>query len=70
MPSTSIAQQHLFQATEHGADFPKARKLRASMSRETMHDFASGSEAGKPERVGPKRKPLRAAHTSADPFGA
>jgi hypothetical protein len=28
-----------------------ARKLRASMTHEQLHDFASGSEQGKPEHV-------------------
>lgn len=53
MPSKSKSQQRLFQAAEHGADFPKAKKIRNSMSHDQMHDFAAGSEAGKPEHVGP-----------------
>lgn len=51
MPAVSRAQQHLMQAAEHGADFPEARKIRESMTHEQMHDFAVGSEAGKPEHV-------------------
>ena len=39
-------------AAEHGATFPMARKLRASMSHQQLHDFASGSMKGKPEHVG------------------
>lgn len=39
------------QAAEHGADFPMARKVRASMTHQQMHDFAVGSEKGKPEHV-------------------
>jgi hypothetical protein len=52
MPAKSIAQQHLMQAAEHGADFPMAEKLRQTMTHDQLHDFSVGSEAGKPERVG------------------
>lgn len=51
MPAKSKAQQRLMQAAEHGADFPLARKLRASMTHQQLHDFAAGSEKGKPEHV-------------------
>ena len=51
MPAVSTAQQHAFQAAKAGANFPLARKLRASMSSEKLDEFASGSEAGKPEHV-------------------
>ncbi len=51
MPSKSLAQQHLMQAAEHGADFPMAEKLRESMSHSQLHDFAVGSEQGKPTHV-------------------
>ena len=54
MPAVSKAQQRLMGAAEHGADFPAAQKLRDSMSHQQLHDFASGSEAGKPEHVAPK----------------
>lgn len=43
------------QAASHGAQFPMAQKVRASMSLKAMHDFAVGSEAKKPEHVGSKR---------------
>lgn len=49
------------QAAEHGADFPMARKIRQSMSHRQMHDFAVGSEKGKPEHV-KKAKKRRAAY--------
>lgn len=39
------------QAAEHGADFPMAKKIRKSMSHDQMHDFAVGSEKGKPGHV-------------------
>jgi len=51
MPAKSIAQQHLMQAAEHGADFPMAKKVQSSMSHDQMHDFAVGSEADKPVHV-------------------
>lgn len=51
MPAVSKAQQHLMAAAEHGAQFSMARKLRKSMSKKQMHDFASGSEKGKPMHV-------------------
>jgi hypothetical protein len=54
MPAPSQASQRLFAAAEHGADFPMARKVRSSMSAGDLHDFASGSMAGKPEHVRPK----------------
>lgn len=60
MPSKSRAQQRLMQAAEHGANFPMARKVRQSMTHQQMHDFASGSEKGKPQHVAG----LRAAHAS------
>lgn len=60
MPSTSKAQQRLMAAAEHGADFPMAKKLRASMTHEQLHDFASGSEKGKPEHIGRKARPHNA----------
>lgn len=38
-------------AAEHGATFPMAQKVRASMTHQQMHDVASGSEKGKPAHV-------------------
>lgn len=54
MPAKSKAQQRLMQAAEHGANFPMARKIRESMTHQQMHDFASGSEKGKPQHVSTK----------------
>lgn len=51
MPAKSKSQQRLMAAAEHGADFPLAKKLRASMTHQQLHDFAAGSEQGKPSRV-------------------
>ena len=51
MPAKSKAQQRLMAAAEHGANFPMAKKLRGSMSMAQLHDFASGSEKGKPQHV-------------------
>lgn len=39
MPAKSAAQQRLMQAALHGADFPKAREIRQSMTREQIQDF-------------------------------
>lgn len=55
MPAVSVAQQHLMQAAEHGAKFAKAKKLRKSMSKSQLHDFAVGSEKGKPLHVQKRR---------------
>jgi len=57
MPAKSKAQQHLMAAAEHGASFPMARRLRASMTLKQLHDFAVGSEKGKPEHVRRKKTP-------------
>lgn len=51
MPAKSKSQQRLMQAAEHGATFPMAEKVRASMTYSQMHDFAVGSEKGKPQHV-------------------
>ena len=60
MPSVSRSQQRLFQAAEHGATFPKAEQLRASMKGNNFRDFTVGSEAGLPQHVKPARaaKPM------------
>ena len=58
MPAKSKAQQRLMQAAEHGATFPMAKKVRASMTHDQMHDFAVGSEQGKPAHVGHPHKNL------------
>jgi hypothetical protein len=52
MPAKSKAQQRLMAAAEHGATFPMAQKVRASMTKGALSDFASGSMAGKPAHVG------------------
>jgi hypothetical protein len=62
VPAVSKAQQRLMGAAEHGAQFPMAQKLRKSMTMGQLHDFAVGSEKGKPEHV--KRK----IHTSKRRF--
>lgn len=62
MPAKSKSQQRLMQAAEHGATFPKAKALRASMTPAQLHDFASGSEKGKPERVAAPRHRLAGSH--------
>lgn len=65
MPAKSRAQQRLMQAAEHGANFPMARKIRASMTHQQMHDFAVGSEKGKPQHVKLRKKVAKAAAKSS-----
>lgn len=68
MPAKSKAQQRLMQAAEHGATFPLAKKLRKTMTHQQLHDFAVGSEAGKPQHVKkPKVDPLKA-HTESHAY--
>lgn len=55
MPAKSKSQQRLMAAAEHGASFPMARKLRASMTHDQLHDFSVGSMARKPEHVKPPK---------------
>ena len=43
--------QHLFGAAEHGANFPKARELRAHMTHEQLHDFAATPTKNLPEHA-------------------
>ncbi len=64
MPARSRAQQRLMQAAEHGAKFPAAQKIRASMTHQQMHDFAVGSEKGKPMHVAKAKNAYASAATS------
>jgi hypothetical protein len=50
MPAVSAAQQRLFAAAEHGATFPKARKLRRTMTHQQLHDVAATKRSALPER--------------------
>ena len=61
MPAKSKAQQRLMQAAEHGASFAEAVRLRSTMTHQQLHDFAVGSEKGKPEHV-KKAKKAAAGH--------
>lgn len=54
MPAKSKAQQHLFGAAAHGAQFPMAQKVRASMDKSDLRDFASTKTSSLPEHA-PKR---------------
>jgi hypothetical protein len=57
MPAKSVAQQRLMQIAEHAPEKLYARnKGAANMTHQQLHDFASGSEKGKPEHVAPRRK--------------
>lgn len=64
VPAKSKAQQRLMAAAEHGATFPMAKKVRASMTLNQLHDFAVGSMKNKPAHVKSKTAGLRAAHAS------
>jgi len=39
-PAKSRSQRNLMAAAAHGATFPKAKHVRASMSASSLHDFA------------------------------
>jgi hypothetical protein len=56
MPAKSKSQQRLMAAAEHGANFPKARKVRASMTHQQMHDFAATPRKGLPGHVRRSKK--------------
>ncbi len=64
MPSVSKRQANLMRAAEHGASFPMAKKVRASMTHAQMHDFAktkskklpTSVKSGTPNRYGALRK--------------
>lgn len=53
MPAKSKSQQRLMAAATNGADFGKARDVRASMSLADMRADASGPMKGKPEQAKP-----------------
>ena len=56
MPAKSKAQRRLMAAAEHGAKFPMARKIRKSMTKSQMRDFAKTKEKGLPAKKKKKRK--------------
>ncbi len=58
MPCKSKAQQRLMAAAAHGATFPMAKQVRASMTLSQIGDFAKGSTKGKPAHVGHPHKNL------------
>jgi len=51
MPGVSKSQVNLFRAAEHGADFPKAKKLRASMTLKQLADYARTPTKNLPRHV-------------------
>ena len=51
MPAKSLSQKRLMQAAAHGAKFPMAKKVRASMSPSQLHDFVLKGEGKLPEHV-------------------
>jgi len=48
MPAKSKKQRRLMAAAEHGANFPMAKKLRKSMTKSQMRDFAKTKEKNLP----------------------
>lgn len=56
MPAKSKKQRRLMAAAEHGAQFPMAKKMRQSMSKSQLHDFAATKEKSLPEKKSKKRK--------------
>ena len=56
MSAVSKAQQRFFQIAEHRPDLLRGPKPK--MTHQQLHDFASGSEKGKPEHVS-KRASIR-----------
>lgn len=50
MPAVSKSQARLFRAAEHGATFPKAKKLRASMTLKQLAEYARTPTRGLPHR--------------------
>lgn len=55
MPAVSKKQRRLMAAAEHGADFPMAKKVRKSMTKSQMHDFAKTKEKSLPTKKKKKR---------------
>lgn len=52
MPAKSASQRRLMAAALHGASFPKAEKLRATMSTKQLHDFATLKKPPMTPRLG------------------
>ena len=57
MPAKSEKQRRLMAAAAHGADFPMAKKVRASMTKAQLHDYASGTETRTSMHVGRRARP-------------
>lgn len=51
MPAKSKAQANLMRAAEHGANFPMAKKVRASMSDASLKHFTHTKSANLPTHV-------------------
>ena len=67
MPSVSKSERRLMGAAEHGANFPKAKKIRKSMSHKQMHEFASTKEKGLPVKVKAHARHKAKAHKEEKP---
>lgn len=48
MPAKTQKQANLMRAAEHGASFPKAQKIRATMTPQQMQDFSTVKPAPQP----------------------
>jgi len=51
MPAKSQAQRRLMAAAKHGADFPMAKKVRASMTDKQLSEFSHTASSKAPEHV-------------------
>lgn len=58
MPAKSKAQRNLMAAAEHGAQFPLAKQVRASMTPAEMNRFAATPAKGLPAKVAPAAKQM------------
>lgn len=60
MPSTSVKQQRLMQIAEHNPSAVSAKNRGVlQMSHSQLHDFAAGSEKGKPQYAHDSMSALR-----------
>lgn len=71
MPSKSKAQQHLFAAAAHGANFGMAKKIRSSMTLQQMAEFEDTPTKNLPGHVktpkakSPSRRTRQASYESS-----
>lgn len=51
MPAKSQSQANLMRAAEHGASFPMAKQVRATMSLSQLHDYAATPDKKLPKHT-------------------